>query len=91
MLCIFGIRHGGGGARLDKGAKGKGKNGTDTKAVDSGKATDVGDERAGDGGESKVARASALVARCQRLEQENEELASSADVSRGDPTVGFNK
>ncbi|CAM9930777.1 unnamed protein product [Ectocarpus sp. 6 AP-2014] len=33
-------------------------------------------------GESTVARASALVARCQRLEQENEELAASADVAK---------
>ncbi|CAN0428381.1 unnamed protein product, partial [Ectocarpus sp. 8 AP-2014] len=37
---------------------------------------------AGAKGESTVARASALVARCQRLEQENEELAASADVAK---------
>lgn len=30
-----------------------------------------------------MARASALVLRCQKLEQENEELAASADVAKG--------
>lgn len=38
-------------------------------------------------GESKAARASALVARCQRLEQENDELAASADVAKGDRSL----
>ena len=65
-----------------------------TKAVDSGTTVDVDDGKrgkgkSGGGGESKAARASALVARCQRLEQENEELASSADVAKGG-AVGSN-
>lgn len=48
-----------------------------------GTAANGGDGKAGAGGESKAARASALVSRCQRLEQENEELAASADVAKG--------
>lgn len=44
---------------------------------------------AGAKGESTVARASALVARCQRLEQENEELAASADVAKGKHRAGL--
>lgn len=43
----------------------------------------TGDESKGSKGESTAARASGLVARCQRLEQENEELAASADVAKG--------
>ena len=35
------------------------------------------------GGESKAAQASASVSQCQRLKQENEELAASADVAKG--------
>lgn len=37
----------------------------------------------GANGEGTAARASDLVGRCQRLEQENEELAASADVAKG--------
>lgn len=58
----------------------KGADGTVPKAP-------VGGGKSGEGGgakgESTAARASALVARCQRLEQENEELAASADVAKG--------
>ncbi|CAM9719865.1 unnamed protein product [Pylaiella littoralis] len=57
----------------------KGADGTVPKAP-------VGGGKSGEGGgakgESTAARASALVARCQRLEQENEELAASADVAK---------
>lgn len=40
-------------------------------------------DASGSKSESTAARASGLVARCQRLEQENEELAASADVAKG--------
>ena len=43
----------------------------------------AGNSASGGNGESTAARASSLVARCQRLEQENEELAASADVAKG--------
>lgn len=69
----------------EKGAGVKGADGGTSKAAEPSADGGKGTTKAG-GGESQAARASALVSRCQRLEQENEELAASADVAKGSCT-----
>ncbi|CAM9397108.1 unnamed protein product [Sphacelaria rigidula] len=69
------------GCKMDGITHDKASAGTAGDVNSGGKGKEAGDT-AGAAGESKVARASALVLRCQKLEQENEELAASADVAK---------